>query len=65
MIQVNLDPEGAEALARILSSYLSDLRFEIADTERQSFREQLHQDEAEISKILQELERQGVRPRQS
>ncbi len=61
MIQMNLDEKDAEALARVLTSYLSDLRFEIADTERQSFREQLQADEAEIKKILEELARHGVK----
>jgi len=55
MIQLKLTPDEAKMLGEILRSYLSDLRSEIADTERKAFRESLKAQEALINKLLQEL----------
>ncbi len=55
-----LRPDEAERLRRILADYLSDLRMEIADTERYEWREGLKQDELFIKEILNRLEKGGV-----
>lgn len=41
MIRLELRQEEAQALAAILESVLSDLSYEIANTDQQNFREQL------------------------
>jgi hypothetical protein len=43
MLTITLTPEEIDELRFILTSYLSDLRMEIADTDRRTFREQLKQ----------------------
>ena len=48
-------PEDGEQLRFILTSYLSDLRMEIADTDRQDFRESLKRREEFIKKLLTTL----------
>jgi hypothetical protein len=60
MVQLNLDAKDAEALARILKIYMSDLRFEIADTDLFTLREELKEVESEIKTILEQLSKQGV-----
>jgi hypothetical protein len=50
MLQLNAD--DVEHLRFILDSYLSDLRMEIADTERHEFREMLKRREGFIKKHL-------------
>jgi hypothetical protein len=57
MIQLNLSNEEASTLNDVLTSYLSDLRMEIADTEQQEFRESLKQEEVLLKKILESLAR--------
>jgi hypothetical protein len=47
--------EGAE-LRAILGSYLSDLRMEIAGTDRMAFREGLKQREVFLKRLLRELQ---------
>jgi hypothetical protein len=46
----------AAALKEILSSYLSDLRMEIADTDSMQFREGLKRQEALLQKLLEQLD---------
>jgi len=46
----------AAALREILSSYLSDLRMEIADTDSMQFREGLKRREALLKKLLEQLD---------
>ena len=55
MIELQLEKEECAQLAEILSSYLSDLRMEIADTDRKSFRDGLKEKEAFINKVLKNL----------
>lgn len=57
MIQIELTTEKAEMLREILSTYLSDLRMEIADTENMSFRESLKKKEEFLNELLQHLEK--------
>ena len=52
MTTLNLTPEQAETLKEALTSYVSDLRMEIADTDNHDFRESLKQKEATLKEIL-------------
>ena len=55
MIQLDLDDQERETLGTVLKSYLSDLRMEIADTDRQDFRDMLKERKAVIGKVLTAL----------
>ena len=55
MIQLDLDREETALLAEALTSYLSDLRMEIADTDRQEFREGLKRKKQVLLKTLEAL----------
>ena len=59
MTTLELSPEDGAELRFILASYLSDLRMEIADTERHDFREMLKRREVFIKTILAKLPEQG------
>ena len=52
MIDLDLDEREREILGVVLRSYLSDLRMEIADTDRQDFRDMLKERKVVISKVL-------------
>lgn len=56
MIELDLTPEETETLCQVLDSYLSDLRMEIADTDRQDFREMLKARKGVIIKVLEGLQ---------
>ena len=60
MVQLVLTTEEAALLGEILTSYLSDLRMEIADTEAMDFREALKQREVFLKKFLQTLSQEQV-----
>jgi hypothetical protein len=55
MVQVTLTTEEAAMLREILTSVLSDLRMEVANTDTKDFRDLLKQREAFLKKLLQEL----------
>ncbi|MGR9106713.1 MAG: hypothetical protein ACU843_07245 [Gammaproteobacteria bacterium] len=55
MAQIELTENEAGTLKEILQSYLSDLRAEIADTDRMKMREALKEKEVFIKKLLQDL----------
>jgi hypothetical protein len=55
MVTLDLTPEEAEQLRFTLTSYLTDLRGEIRDTDTRSFREQLKEREVFIRKLLHSL----------
>ena len=55
MVQLVLTAEEAALLGEILTSYLSDLRMEIADTDAMDFRQTLKQREVFLKKLLQAL----------
>ncbi len=55
MPQIYLSPEEASLLKEILTSYLSDLRMEIADTDAMDFREKLKKEELFIKELLGRL----------
>ena len=52
MVQLVLTAEESALLSEILTSYLSDLRMEIADTEAKDFREALKQREVFLTRLL-------------
>ncbi len=55
MYHLDLDEQEKEILLNTLESYLSDLRYEIADTDRLEFREQLKTRKAVLEKITTTL----------
>ena len=55
MARIELTDNEAETLKEILGSYLSDLRAEIADTDRLEMREALKEKEAFLNKLINEL----------
>ncbi len=62
MITLHLTAAEAEKLAGILSSYLSDLRMEIADTDRMAFRDMLKERKALLQRLIADLEAEGGAP---
>ncbi len=55
MPQITLSEEEAGSLRSVLEEYLSDLRMEIADTERMELRESLKRQEAFLTRVLAQL----------
>lgn len=55
MIQITLETHEATILGEILEAYLSDLRMEIADTDRKDFRETLKERKDVIKELLKVL----------
>jgi hypothetical protein len=60
MKRIELNDQEAETLARMLEFYLSELRMEIADTERIAMRMSMKGDELFIKELLNRL-RSGER----
>ena len=60
MSQLELGPEEVEVLRQVLDTYLSDLRMEIAATDRMEFRDELKRQEAVLRQVLERLPAQGV-----
>lgn len=56
MAQITLTQEEAATLRDVLSSYVSDLRMEVADTDSSQFRERLKREETMLMKLLQQLD---------
>ncbi len=56
MPDLRLSDDDARALREVLSSYLSDLRMEIAGTERFELREQLKNTEALLKRLIEQLQ---------
>lgn len=56
MINVELSPRERELVVDALESYLSDLRMEISDTDRQDFRDGLKERKAALQKLLEALQ---------
>ncbi|NBC18313.1 MAG: hypothetical protein GVY18_13460 [Bacteroidetes bacterium] len=52
MIQLDLTPDEREIMTTVLKSYLSDLRMEIANTDRKAFRDMLKERKQVIRKVL-------------
>ena len=55
MIELNLAGDEIELMREVLEIYLSDLRMEIADTDRLEFRERLKERKHVIVKVLDAL----------
>ena len=55
-MNVEFSPSEAAYLRDALTSYLSDLRYEIADTDRSTFREQLREKRAALESALEKLQ---------
>jgi hypothetical protein len=60
VIQLDLNDEEREILGVVLDSFLSDLRMEIADTDRMDFREMLKRRKAVIQKVIAAVEEGGA-----
>ncbi len=56
MIHLELNDKEKEILTETLESYLSNLRYEIADTDSYDFRQQLKAKKAVLMKITAALE---------
>ena len=56
MVQLKITEEERELLIEILENDISDLRMEIADTDRREYREMLKNREVMMKKIQQKLE---------
>jgi hypothetical protein len=55
MIRIELTESEAATLQDVLDSYLSDLRMEIADTDRMDFREELKKRKTVLEDVLGRL----------
>lgn len=55
MFHLDLNAEQRTTLIQVLESYVSDLRMEIADTERKDFRDPLKAQEAVLKGLLATL----------
>jgi len=55
MIDMKLSNEEAEELKDVLTSYVSDLRMEIADTDNYEFRETLKKKEKFLKDVISRL----------
>ena len=56
MIPLDLTPDEATILTEVLESYLSDLRMEIANTDKLDFRQSLKERKAVLVKVLGAIE---------
>ncbi|OPZ44811.1 MAG: hypothetical protein BWY93_00240 [Euryarchaeota archaeon ADurb.BinA087] len=57
MYTLTLTKEEVSILKDVLEEYLSDLRMEVADTDKQDFRDHLKKEEETIKEILGTLSR--------
>ena len=60
MYTLNLTQKEVSVLKNVLEAYLSDLRMEVADTDKQDFRNSLKEEEETIKEILGTLTRMGL-----
>jgi hypothetical protein len=59
-IELKLDREDAEILQQVLEAYLSELRFEISNTDSFDYRAGLHTQEDRIKRMLAALDGAGA-----
>ena len=59
-MDIELSAEDFALLKRVLERYRSDLRMEIADTDKLEWRKEMHADEDRANGILAQLERAGA-----
>ncbi|NIV15950.1 MAG: hypothetical protein GWN62_33230 [Aliifodinibius sp.] len=62
MIQLDLSREEEEIFSEILECYLSDLRMEIAGTERLDFRNRLKIRKKLVMRVLEQLQQNVATP---
>ena len=55
MLQLDVNDDEKTILKEVLESYLSDLRMEIADTDRMEFRDMLKERKAVLIKVIEAL----------
>lgn len=55
MVELDLNDDEKEILIAVLQNYLSDLRYEIGDTDRKEFRDELKEREVVLNKVLTSL----------
>ena len=55
MAELTLTDKEEEMLKVILESYLSDLRMEVADTDRKGYRDELKVEEAFLKELIAKL----------
>jgi hypothetical protein len=60
MVTITMTQEEAAMLTNVLGTYVSDLRMEVADTEKLELRENLKKQEAFLNKLLTTLETEGT-----
>lgn len=60
MIQLDLDKAEVRILRETIEAVLSDLRMEIADTDRLDYREMLKGRKQALNKVLEALEGEGA-----
>jgi hypothetical protein len=60
MSQLELGQEEVEVLRQVFDIYLSDLRMEIAATDRLEFRDELKRQETVLRRVLERLPGQGT-----
>ena len=56
MAQITLTPEEVAVLRKALSSYVSDLRMEIINTDSWGFRQNLKHEEVVLKKLMAQLD---------
>jgi hypothetical protein len=56
MAQITLTPEEVAVLRKALSSYVSDLRMEIINTDSWGFRQNLKHEEVVLKKLVAQLD---------
>lgn len=59
MLQIDLSREELRILEDVLESYLSDLRMEIADTDRKDFRDGLKERKRVLNAVLDVVRREA------
>jgi len=55
MVKLELTEQQAKTLSEILDTFLSDLRMEIADTERKAWRDKMKEEEDFIKDLIKRL----------
>ena len=56
MIQLELNEKDAATLVKVLNYYVSELRMEIADTDRKAMRDSLKTEEAALKSLAEHLQ---------
>ena len=64
-MQLSIEPEEVGVLEEVLTQYLGDLRMEIGKTEDYATRQELHQRETVLRKVLTQLRQAGAGTRSS